>query len=98
MLFALLLPLFLLAGLGRLLARAKWQAGLTELTAKVLIPALLFNGAFKNGIPASVSWQFLAAFFIALFALFLALRLWCRWLVGLVRRRSAPTACSTHSR
>lgn len=77
MLFGLLLPLFLLAGLGCLLARtsimaAGWQSGLTELTAKILIPALLFGGAFKNGIPASVSWQFLAAFFLPLLALFLA--------------------------
>lgn len=75
MLFGLLLPLFLLAGLGCVLARrglgAAWQGGLTELTAKVLIPVFLFGGAYKNGIPASVSWQFLAAFFIPLIALFL---------------------------
>lgn len=77
MLFGLLLPLFLLAGLGCLLARtgilaANWQSGLTELTAKVLIPAFLFSGAFKNGIPGTISWQFLAAFFIPLVALFVA--------------------------
>ncbi len=78
MLFALLLPLFLLAGLGCLLARsnilaAGWQSGLTELTAKILIPAFLFGGAFKNGMPASVSWQFLLAYFVPLIALFVAL-------------------------
>jgi malonate transporter len=77
MLFALLLPLFLLAGLGCLLARsgimaANWQSGLAELTAKVLIPAFLFSGAFKIGFPVSVSWQFLVAFFLPLVALFLA--------------------------
>lgn len=76
MLLALLLPIFLVTALGWSLARpcepaAGWQAGLTHLTAKVFIPALLFSGAFKNGIPASVSWQFLAAFFIPLIALFL---------------------------
>jgi malonate transporter len=76
MLFALLLPLFLMAGLGALLARPgmladRWQPGLNALTARLLIPAFLFSGAFKNGIPATVSWQFLAAFFVPLFALFL---------------------------
>ena len=71
MLFALLLPLFLVTGLGCLLARAGWQSSLTELTARVLIPVFLFSGAFKNGIPASISWQFLAAFFLPLFAVFL---------------------------
>lgn len=77
MLLTLLLPLFLLTGMGWLLAGKRimatpWQTGLTELTAKVLIPAFLFSGAFRNGIPASVSWQFLAAFFIPLLLLFLA--------------------------
>ncbi len=72
----LLLPLFLLAGLGAALARTpllsgEWQAGLNELTAKLFIPALLFGGAYKTGIPAAVSWQFLAAFFLPLLALFL---------------------------
>jgi malonate transporter len=89
MLFSLLLPLFLLTGLGCVLARSRilaegWQAGLTELTARVLIPAFLFSGAFKNGIPAAVSWQFLAAFFMPLFALFLV--------AAFGFRRSAPRA------
>ncbi|WP_426101794.1 AEC family transporter [Massilia sp. TSP1-1-2] len=76
-LLTLLLPLFLLTALGCALARTRllapsWQADLTELTAKVFIPALLFSGASKNGIPASMSWQTLAAFFIPLLLLFLA--------------------------
>lgn len=76
LLLALLLPLFLVTALGWSLARpgavaAGWQAGLTQLSAKVFIPALLFSGTFENGIPASVSWQFLAAFFVPLIALFL---------------------------
>lgn len=75
-LLPLLSPLFLMAGLGWVMARpgvlsSNWQAGLNELTARVLIPALLFSGAFRNGIPATVSWQFLAAFFLPLIALFL---------------------------
>ncbi len=74
-LLTLLVPLFLLAGLGCILAKTRllaphWQAGLTELTAKVLIPAFLFGGAFRTGIPAAVSWQFLAAFFVPLLLLF----------------------------
>jgi malonate transporter and related proteins len=76
MLLQLLLPIFLLTALGCLLAKTRliadgWQAGLTELTARLLIPAFLFSGSYKNGIPASVSWQVLAAFFIPLLALFL---------------------------
>ena len=75
-LLSLLLPLFLLTGLGCLLAKtrvlgAHWQSGLNQLTAKILIPALLFSGAYRNGIPAAVSWQVLAAFFLPLLMLFL---------------------------
>ncbi len=77
LLATLLLPLFLLSGLGCMLAKTRvlapgWQAGLTELTAKIFIPAFLFSGACKNGIPPTVSWQFLAAFFLPLLLIFLA--------------------------
>jgi malonate transporter len=76
MLAGLLLPLFLLTGLGSVLARprvlaAPWPGALAELTAKLFIPAFLFSGAFKNGMPAAASWQFLAAFFVPLLLLFL---------------------------
>jgi hypothetical protein len=37
----------------------------------LFIPALLFLGAYKNGIPADVSWPFLAAFFVPLAVLLL---------------------------
>lgn len=89
MLLQLLLPIFLLTALGCLLAKTRliadgWQAGLTELTARLLIPAFLFSGSYKNGIPASVSWQVLAAFFIPLLALFLA--------AAYAFRRDAPRA------
>ncbi len=75
MLFVLLLPLFLLSALGFVLAKTRWlsagwPAGVNELTAKVLIPALLFSGAYKNGLPAAVSWQALCAFYLPLAALF----------------------------
>ena len=96
MLFALLLPLFLVTGLGCLLARSgvmatNWQGGLSELTAKILIPAFLFSGAFKHGIPAAASWQFLTAFFLPLIALFAAAS-------GARDSGSAPRAlATTHS-
>ena len=77
MLLILLLPLFLMTGLGGVLATTRvlspgWQQGLNGLTARVLIPAFLFGGAYKNGIPIAISWQFLAAFFIPLVLLFAA--------------------------
>lgn len=70
-----LLPLILVAGLGAALAKTpflsnEWQAGLNELTARLFIPALLFGGAYQTGIAPAVSWQFLAAFFLPLLALF----------------------------
>jgi predicted permease len=78
--FALLLPIFLLAGLGALLARLPWlkpgwHAGLTEVTAKFLLPCLLFASAWRTGIPPSVSWKVLCAFYVPLGLLFLAMRL-----------------------
>jgi malonate transporter len=75
LLLNLLLPLFLLSTLGWLLAKSRWLAtawidGVNELTAKLLIPALLFNGAYQNGLPDAVSWQVLAAYYIPLLSLF----------------------------
>lgn len=100
MLLTLLLPIFLVSALGWILARpgvvaSGWQAGLTGLTAKVMIPALLFSGAFKNGIPASVSWQFLAAFFVPLIALFLVAAYGLRRGPGSAARAFAATYSNT---
>jgi predicted permease len=76
----LLLPIFLLAGLGALLVKLPWlkpgwHAGLTEVTAKFLLPCLLFASAWRTGIPPSVSWKVLCAFYVPLGLLFLAARL-----------------------
>jgi len=76
----LLLPVFLLAGLGALLVRLPWlrpawQAGVTELTAKCLVPVLLFVSAYRTGIPASLSWQVLCAFYLPLALVFVGARL-----------------------
>jgi predicted permease len=65
--FTLLLPVFLLAGLGALLVRLPWlkpgwHAGVTELTAKFLVPCLLFVSAWRTGIPPAMSWKVLCAF------------------------------------
>jgi predicted permease len=79
MLFTQLLPVFLLAGLGALLVRlpwlrASWHGGVTELTAKFLVPCLLFTSAWRTGIPPSLSWKVLCAFYLPLGLLFLAAR------------------------
>lgn len=81
--FTLLLPIFLLAGLGALLARLPWlkpgwHAGLTEVTAKFLLPCLLFASAWRTGIPPSVSWKVLCSFYVPLGLLFLGARLLAR--------------------
>lgn len=75
---ALLLPVFLAAGAGALLARLPWlrpgwHLGVTELTAKVLLPAMLLSSTYRTGIPAAVSWQVLCAFYVPLAALFLVI-------------------------
>jgi predicted permease len=73
---SLFLPIFLIAGIGALAARlqwlrAGWHTGVTELTAKGLIPVLLFTSTYRTGLPAAVSWQLLSAFYLPLVALFL---------------------------
>jgi predicted permease len=78
--FTLLLPIFLLAGLGAVLAklpwlRPTWHAGVTELTAKFLVPALLLASAWRTGIPPSLSWKVLCAFYLPLGLLFGGARL-----------------------
>lgn len=82
MLASLMLPLLLLAGLGYGLARrpgqdapgAGWEQGLAGLTGKLFIPALLFSGTYRSGLPADVSWHFLAAYFVPLLVWFLLVR------------------------
>ncbi len=81
MLLSLLLPLFLLTAGGFALSRLpilkeRWQPALNELTARVFIPALLFSGASRNGIPDDISWRFMTAFFVPLIVLF-AIVAWC---------------------
>lgn len=78
--FTLLLPVFQLAGLGALLVklpwlRPGWHTGVTELTAKFLVPALLFASAWRTGIPPSLSWKVLCAFYLPLGFLFAGARL-----------------------
>lgn len=78
MLLPLLLPLFLLAGGGWAIARTGWLApgwpgGAAELTVKLLLPALLLNGAYHSALPDALPWRPLAAFYLPLVSLFLLL-------------------------
>ncbi|MES2128868.1 MAG: AEC family transporter [Pseudomonadota bacterium] len=94
MLATLLLPLFLLAGAGYVLARSPWikpgwQAGLGEVTTKLLIPALLLGGAYKYGLLAGASWQVLGAFYLPLTGLFV--------IVALLARSATRALTATYS-
>jgi predicted permease len=98
MTYTLLLPIFLLAGLGALLARlpwlrAGWHAGVTELTAKFLVPALLFASAYRTGIPPSLSWKVLCAFYLPLALIFIGTRL----LAKRGEARAATALAATYS-
>lgn len=78
LLLPLLLPLFLLAGGGWALARSNWlapgwAAGAAELTVKLLLPALLLNGAYASALPDALPLRPLAAFYVPLVSLFLLL-------------------------
>jgi malonate transporter len=74
-----LLAIFVLALIGAILVRlpwlrGPWHAGVTELTARFLVPALLLGSTYRTGIPASLSWQVLCAFYLPLGVLFLLAR------------------------
>lgn len=79
LLFFLLLPLFLIAFLGYALSKFHWlkndwSNGVGALTGKVLVPALLFHGAYKTGlVPATgldESWRTLVSFYGSLLFFF----------------------------
>jgi predicted permease len=55
--------------------RPGWHTGVTDLTAKFLVPALLFASAWRTGIPPSLSWKVLCAFYLPLGLLFIGARL-----------------------
>ncbi|CAH0175810.1 hypothetical protein SRABI118_01109 [Massilia sp. Bi118] len=98
MFFTQLLPVFLLAGLGALLVRlpwlrASWHAGVTELTARFLVPCLLFTSAWRTGIPPSLSWKVLCAFYLPLGLLFLA----ARWMAKRGGDGAATALAATYS-
>ena len=78
-----LLPVFLVAAIGALLAklpwlRTEWHAGVTELAAKFLLPALLLVSTYRTGMPSSISWRVLCAFYLPLGLLFGCARLLAR--------------------
>jgi predicted permease len=97
---SLLLPIFLIAGLGALLARLDWlrpgwHVGVTELTAKFLVPALLLHSTYRTGMPAAMSWQVLGAFYLPLAALFIGARLLVRGQRGGAATALAATYSNT---
>lgn len=86
MLIEVLLPLFLLVATGWALAKlswfgSRWSEGAGELTAKILLPSLLFYGSYQHGLPADVPLSLLVAFYIPMVVLFT--------LIVLVKRRQA---------
>jgi len=71
----LLAPLILLSATGWALAKFNlinkiWIDGTGDLTSKVLIPALLLVGMYKNGLPNDASWQLLLSYYIPYISLF----------------------------
>jgi predicted permease len=98
MLLTQLLPVFLLAGVGALLVRLpwlrpSWHAGVTELTAKFLVPVLLLTSAWRTGIPPSLSWKVLCAFYLPLGLLFIG----ARFLAKRGEARAATALAATYS-
>jgi predicted permease len=96
----LLFPIFLIAGLGALLAklpwlRGNWQAGVVELTAKLLIPALLFTSTYRTGLPPAISWQLLSSFYLPLIGLFLLVAFCARRREGCAATALAATYSNT---
>jgi malonate transporter len=74
-----LLSIFVLALVGAILVRlpwlrGPWHAGVTELTARFLVPALLLGSTYRTGIPAAISWQVLCAFYLPLGLMFFLAR------------------------
>ncbi|MFM2481900.1 AEC family transporter [Celerinatantimonas sp. YJH-8] len=72
----LVLPLFCLALVGWWLTKSGWllapgwQQGVTQLTAKILLPCVLFTGIYSHGLPKTHAWGLLLSFYIPLGALF----------------------------
>jgi len=71
----LLAPLILLSATGWVLANFKlinkiWIDGTGDLTSKVLIPALLLVGMYKNGLPTDASWKLLLSYYLPYISLF----------------------------
>ncbi len=72
----LLAPLILLSATGGLLAKFNligktWINGTGDLTSKVLIPALLLTGMYKNGLPADASVKLLLSYYLPYISLFI---------------------------
>lgn len=86
----LIVPLFALAIIGWGLAKsnrylpAGWPKGVNALTARVLVPCLLFLGMYRHGLPGHQSWGILLSFYIALISVF--------WFLYFVQRKEKDRA------
>lgn len=86
----LIVPLFSLAIIGWGFAKSNrylpvgWSKGVNALTAKVLVPCLLFLGMYRHGLPGQQSWGILLSFYLALISLF--------WLLYFVQRKQKDRA------
>lgn len=82
------IPLFGLALVGWGLARSQrllapgWQKGVNDLTAKVLLPCVLFTGMYSHGLPEQHTWALLLSFYLPLVCLFWGLFFALRYVKG----------------
>ncbi|CAG9295347.1 AEC family transporter [Celerinatantimonas diazotrophica] len=89
----LIMPLFILAIIGWGFAKTNrylpvgWSKGVNALTARVLVPCLLFLGMYRHGLPGQQSWGILLSFYIALLLLF-----WFLYFVQSKQKERAPIA------
>ncbi len=78
-----LVPVLVLAGVGWALSflrglPERWDAGLTDIASKVLLPCLLFQGALKGGLPHGAGSSSLFAFYLPVVVLYLVVALLAR--------------------
>lgn len=87
--FVIAFPVFVLTGVGFVAGRAAggptMVRGLSRFLADWALPALLFTSTAGAGLPGSVEWGFIAAFFIAAFAVF---AVGAGWMWGLREREN----------
>lgn len=79
-----LIPVLALSALGWALSwlrglPERWDAGLTEIASRILLPCLLFDGAMRSGLPRGAGTGSLLAFYAPVVALFIGVMGLGRW-------------------